>query len=56
MGVIYLNSEKDLNALSTEMRSSISEQVRWFEADHEVKVIVLLSKVQKAFCAGANIK
>lgn len=27
-----------------------------FQASKDVKVIVILSKVKKAFCAGANIK
>ena len=38
------------------MRSNISNQVKEFEAHPEVKVMVMLSKVPKAFCAGANIK
>jgi enoyl-CoA hydratase/carnithine racemase len=38
------------------MRAAISEAVRSHEASQDVKVILFLSKVQKAFCAGANIK
>jgi len=38
------------------MRSKISAAVRNYENNKEVKVIVFLSNVQKAFCAGANIK
>lgn len=56
IGFIYLNSPSDFNALSEEMRSKISAAVRTYEASPDVKVIVLLSSVPKAFCAGANIK
>lgn len=38
------------------MRSAISGAVRSHEASNDVKCIVLLSKIAKAFCAGANIK
>lgn len=38
------------------MRSTISDAVRSHEASNDVKVILMLSKVPKAFCAGANIK
>lgn len=56
IGYIYLNSPSDFNALSQTMRSAISEAVRSYEASNDVKVILMLSKVPKAFCAGANIK
>jgi enoyl-CoA hydratase/carnithine racemase len=56
VGVIYLNSKADLNALSQSMRHEIVESVNEFEKDPSVRVITLLSKVEKAFCAGANIK
>ena len=38
------------------MRADISGAVRNFEASNDVKVILFLSKVAKAFCAGADIK
>jgi len=56
IGYIYLNSPSDLNALSLEMRSAISGAVRQYEQSSDVKVILFLSKIAKAFCAGANIK
>ena len=56
IGYIYLNSPSDLNALSVEMRTAISGAVKSHEASNDVKAIVFLSKVAKAFCAGANIK
>lgn len=56
IGVIYLDSQKDYNALSAEMKSSIIKNVNEFENSSDVKVIVFLSQVKKAFCAGADIK
>ena len=56
IGYIYLNSDKDLNALSAEMRTALSSSIRDFEKSDDVKVTVILSNVKKAFCAGANIK
>ena len=56
IGYIYLNSPSDMNALSIEMRTAISGAVKNYEASSDVKVILFLSKVAKAFCAGANIK
>lgn len=51
-----MNSEKDFNSLSVEMKSHLVKSVNELEKSNDVKVIVLLSKVKKAFCAGANIK
>ena len=56
IGFIYLNSPSDFNALSVEMRAGISNAMRQYQASADVKVILFLSKVKKAFCAGANIK
>ena len=56
IGYVYLNSPADLNALSEEMRSAITGAVKDHEKSNDVKVILFLSKVAKAFCAGANIK
>lgn len=56
IGFIYMKSDKDFNALSEEMRGHLVKSVKEFESSKDVKVIVLLSQVKKAFCAGANIK
>lgn len=56
IGYIYLNSPQDLNCLHSEARLAISKSVRTFDASSDVKVILIMSKVPKAFCAGANIK
>ncbi|KRX06100.1 hypothetical protein PPERSA_09712 [Pseudocohnilembus persalinus] len=56
IGIIYLNSPKELNALSDQMRYEISTKINALSQNDQVKVIVILSKCEKAFCAGANIK
>lgn len=56
IGYIYLNSPQDLNSLHFEARQAIAKSVRTFDASNDVKVILIMSKVAKAFCAGANIK
>lgn len=56
MGIIYLNSPKDLNSLDNLMMAEIGTALAYLNSRPNIKVIVLLSKVAKAFCAGANIK
>ena len=56
IGYIYMNSEKDFNALSVEMKGNLIKHIKEYESSNDVKVIVILSKLKKAFCAGANIK
>ena len=56
IGVISLNSAKDLNSLSIEMRNDIISSIKLLDNDKKIKVIILQSKVDKIFCAGANIK
>ena len=56
MGILYLNSPKNLNALSHQMRKDIAAGLADLEARSTVKVIVILSKSPKAFCAGVDIK
>lgn len=56
VAVIYLNSPKDLNSLSEQLKSELSRALTSLSRCPTTKVIVLLSKLPKAFCAGANIK
>ena len=56
IGIIYLNAPKELNALTITMRQEISQALRLFDSNDAIKVVILASKVPKAFCAGANIK
>jgi len=56
VGVISLNSPKDLNALSHDMRADFIAALNLLEKDSRIKVVLLQSKVDKIFCAGANIR
>lgn len=56
VGVIYLNSPSDLNALSHSLKDEIIHCLDEYEKNPAIRTIALLSKVEKAFCAGANIK
>lgn len=45
-----------MNALNAETLKSISSLIDFVEADHQVRVLVLTGKGEKAFVAGADIK
>jgi enoyl-CoA hydratase/carnithine racemase len=38
------------------MRNQILNALSTFEADKNIKIVVFISKVDKVFCAGADIK
>ena len=40
-----MNSPKDLNALSSDMKKSLIQNLQKFEQSSDVKVILLLSKI-----------
>jgi enoyl-CoA hydratase/carnithine racemase len=52
--VVFNNPEK-LNAISLEMWQGMGDAVERFEADAEVRVIVLYGAGGKAFVAGADV-
>lgn len=56
VGIIYLNSPKDLNALTSAMKKELSQAIRNFDSSTTIRVIILASKVEKGFCAGADLK
>lgn len=56
VGTLWLNSPKDLNCLSTTMTAEIKNALADLDRDSEVKIIVIRSKSNKIFCAGADIK
>ena len=56
IGIIYLNSPSDRNILSKPMRNEILNALSIFEADKNINIIVIISKVDKVFCEGADIK
>lgn len=56
IGVVTLNAQKELNALSKIMSQELLLAFSTFSEDPKIKVIILKSAIKKAFCAGANIK
>ena len=56
MATIWLNSPKDLNALSSEMFRDIGLAITELNNDKTIKVILIRSRLEKIFCAGGNIK
>ena len=55
IGIIALDRPKALNALNTQMYHDILEAVALFEADKEVKVVIITGSTTRAFAAGADI-
>lgn len=45
VGVVYLNSKADLNALSATMKGELIESINMYEKDPKIRAIALLSKV-----------
>lgn len=55
IGIITLNSPKSLNSLDKDMCIEIYEQLKTWEEDKSVKVVILKSVEGKAFCAGGDV-
>ncbi|WP_417316622.1 enoyl-CoA hydratase [Emcibacter sp.] len=55
VGVITLNRPEALNALNSQLMNEMTEALRGFEADDEIRAIVITGS-EKAFAAGADIK
>ena len=55
VGLITLNRPKALNALSSPLMAELTEALDAFEADNNIRAIVLTGS-EKAFAAGADIK
>ncbi len=55
LGVITLNAEKSLNALSLPMAEAIYDQLMAWEEHAEIACIVMQAAGDKAFCAGGDI-
>lgn len=56
IGILTLNSEKSLNALSIPMCQAIAEQLTAWQHDSNLVAIVLRGSGEKAFCAGGDIR
>jgi enoyl-CoA hydratase/carnithine racemase len=52
---ITLDRPEKLHALDQEMLSALEDAVGWAEQSRDVRVIVLESSGDKAFCVGADI-
>ena len=55
VGLIRLNNPKALNALTPELMRELSDQLAAWDADDQVRVIVITGN-EKAFAAGADIR
>ena len=55
VGIIILNSPKSLNSLDTQMCKSIHDKMIAWADDLDIKVVLLKSSSDKAFCAGGDV-
>lgn len=55
IGIMTFNQPEKRNAVSIEMWSGVAEILDWFEADDQVRVVVLAGAGDKAFVSGADI-
>lgn len=56
VGILWLNTAKNLNVLTKQMRAEICQGLLELAGKPGVRVIILASKVEKAFCAGVDLK
>lgn len=55
-GIIHLDREKKLNALTPEMLILLHEELIRFEADEEIRHVLIYAKGERAFCSGFDIR
>ena len=56
IGIITLNTEKTLNALSLEMIDLIAEQLATWSSDDHIALVLMQAAGEKAFCAGGDLQ
>ncbi|KAI3379592.1 hypothetical protein SNEBB_001201 [Seison nebaliae] len=56
VGIIQLNKEKSLNSLTYNMIKLLTKQLKEWENNDQVHLILVEGKGDKAFCAGGDIK
>ncbi|MFL9924758.1 enoyl-CoA hydratase/isomerase family protein [Herbaspirillum lusitanum] len=56
IGVATLASEKTLNALSLDMVNLLTPQLRKWQADPAIAMVILQAQGEKAFCAGGDLQ
>lgn len=55
-GILILNRPSALNAINLEMSRILYSQLKLWDADSEIKMVVIKSSSEKAFCAGGDVK
>lgn len=55
-GIITLNRPKALNALNLDMIRLIYPQLKKWENDRNMKMVILKAAGEKAFCAGGDVR
>jgi 3-hydroxyisobutyryl-CoA hydrolase len=55
-GIITLNRPKALNALNLSMIKKIYPQLRSWEMDNTMKMVIIKGSGDKAFCAGGDVR
>jgi enoyl-CoA hydratase/carnithine racemase len=56
MGMITLNAEKTLNALSLDMIDLLAAQLDTWSTDESIAIIIMQAAGDKAFCAGGDLQ
>jgi len=56
IGMLRLNAEKTLNSLTLSMVEAMSKQLRDWEIDVDIAMVVLIGSGDKAFCAGGDVQ
>jgi enoyl-CoA hydratase/carnithine racemase len=55
VGIITISNPNKMNAMSVQMWMDLPKAIRAFDADPEVRVIVITGQGEKAFVSGADI-
>lgn len=55
-GIITISRPKALNALSLPMIRALYTQLRKWETDNTMKLVIIKGAGEKAFCSGGDVK
>lgn len=56
IGIITLNRTKALNSLNLNMVRLIYPQLKKWETDRNMRMVILKANGEKAFCAGGDVR
>lgn len=56
LGMLVMSRPATLNALTIDMVQALSAGLRQLESDNEIKLIIICSDSERAFCAGGDMK